>query len=61
MYKARLHSIVFWKALALIVLGIIFLALQPIIGLTVLGIGLLALFPPFIDYATSEFGLRISE
>ena len=56
-YKARLHSIVFWKPVALIVLGIIFLLLQPIIGMVVLAIGLLALIPPFIDYATSEFGI----
>lgn len=56
-YKARLHGIVFWKPLAIVVLGTIFLVIQPIIGMIVLAIGLLALIPPFIDYATSEFGI----
>jgi hypothetical protein len=55
-YKARLHGIVFWKPVALTVLGIIFLVIQPIIGSIVVAIGLLALIPPFVNYTTSEFG-----
>jgi hypothetical protein len=39
-YKARLHGIVFWKPLAIVVLGAIFLVIQPIIGMIVLAIGL---------------------
>ena len=31
-YKARLHWIIFWKSCALIILGGIFLLIQPIIG-----------------------------
>jgi uncharacterized membrane protein YdbT with pleckstrin-like domain len=56
-YKVRLHGIIFWKPLAIVVLGAIFLVIQPIIGMIVLAIGLLALIPPLIDYATSEFGI----
>ena len=56
-YEARLHGIVFWKPLVLVVLGTIFLVIQPIIGMIVLAIGLLALIPPFVEYATSEFGI----
>lgn len=56
-YKARLHWIVFWKPLAIIFLAIILLVIQPIIGMIVLAIGFLALIPPIIDYATSEFGV----
>jgi uncharacterized membrane protein YdbT with pleckstrin-like domain len=55
-YKARLHGIVFWKPVALTVLGIIFLVIQPIIGSIVVAIGLLALIPPLVNYTTSEFG-----
>ena len=56
-YRARLHRIIFWKPCALVLLGIIFFFLQPIIGMIVAAIGLLALIGPVIDYATSEFGV----
>jgi uncharacterized membrane protein YdbT with pleckstrin-like domain len=56
-YRAPLHWIVFWKPSALILCGIVFLLLQPIVGMVVVAIGLLALIPPAIDYATSEFGV----
>ena len=56
-YKAKLHWIVFWKSIALIVLGLIFLLIQPIIAVIVVAIGVFALLPPLIDYATSEFGV----
>lgn len=56
-FKARLHRIIFWKSCALVILGAIFLLIQPIIGGVVLLIGLCALISPVIDYATSEFGV----
>jgi uncharacterized membrane protein YdbT with pleckstrin-like domain len=56
-YKAKLHWVVFWKSIALIILGVIFLLIQPIIGIVVVAIGVLALLRPLIDYATSEFGV----
>lgn len=56
-YKARLHRMIFWKACALIILGAIFLLIQPIIGGLVILIGLFALLSPVIAYSTSEFGV----
>jgi len=56
-YAARLHRMIFWKPVALIVLGGIFLLIQPIIGAVVIAIGLLAVTSPAIAYATSEFGV----
>ena len=56
-YRARLHWIIFWKSCALVILGGIFLLIQPIIGGVVILIGLFALLFPLIDYATSEFGV----
>jgi uncharacterized membrane protein YdbT with pleckstrin-like domain len=56
-YKARLHSIIFWKPCALIFLGIVFLIIQPIVGAIVIASGVFALISPMIDYTTSEFGV----
>ena len=56
-YKAGLHWIIFWKSCALVILGGIFLLIQPIIGGVVILIGFFALLSPLIDYATSEFGV----
>ena len=56
-YRARLHWIIFWKPCAIVLLGIVFVFLQPIIGMIVLAMGILACIPPVIDYATSEFGV----
>ena len=50
-YKAKLHWVVFWKSITLIVLGLIFLLIQPIIAAVVIAIGIFALVPPLIDYA----------
>ena len=47
----------FWKSCALVILGGIFLLIQPIIGGVVILIGFFALLSPLIDYATSEFGV----
>jgi len=56
-YKARLHSIIFWKPCTLIFLGVVFLIIQPIVAAIVIAIGVFAIIFPFIDYATSEFGV----
>lgn len=56
-YKAKLHWIIFWKSCAVILLGIIFLFILPVIGMIILAIGLLAVISPLIDYITSEFGV----
>ena len=56
-YKARLHWIIFWKPFALIVLGIVFVFIQPIVAAIVIAIGVFALISPIVDYATSEFGV----
>jgi len=60
-YKARLHWIIFWKPFALIVLGIVFVFIQPIVAAIVIAIGVFALISPIVDYATSEFGSPIRE
>ena len=56
-YKARLHGIIFVKPVVLIVLGVIFLFIQPIIGSLVVVIGVVAVIPPLIAYLSSEFGV----
>jgi len=56
-YKARLHWVVFLKSITLIFLGLIFLLIQPIIAVVVIAIGVFALVPLLINYATSEFGV----
>jgi uncharacterized membrane protein YdbT with pleckstrin-like domain len=56
-YTAKLHWIIFWKSWALIVLGIVFLLIQPIVAGIIIAIGIFATISPIIDYATSEFGV----
>jgi uncharacterized membrane protein YdbT with pleckstrin-like domain len=56
-YKAKLHSVIFWKPCALIMLGVVFLFILLIAGMIVLAIGLITLIPPVTDYTTSEFGV----
>ncbi len=56
-YKAELHWIIFWKPIAVIFLGLLFLLIQPIIAAVVVTIGALALLSPLIDFWTSEFGV----
>ena len=56
--RARLHWIVFLKALAVFVVGLGLLYFDPkLIGLTVMAIGLLMALPPWIQRASSEFGV----
>jgi uncharacterized membrane protein YdbT with pleckstrin-like domain len=56
-YKARLHWIIFVKSIALILLGVSFAFIQPLIGGVVIFIGTAALIAPAVDYLTSEFGV----
>jgi uncharacterized membrane protein YdbT with pleckstrin-like domain len=56
-YKARLHWTIFWKSSALIILGGVFLLIQPIGGMIAVAIGIMALIPPTMAYTTSEFGV----
>lgn len=55
--RARLHWIVFLKAVAVVVVGLALLFLQPIVGAVVVGVGLLMAIPPWLERWTSEFGV----
>jgi len=55
--RARLHWIVFLKAVAVVVLGAALLFLQPIVGAVVIGVGVLMAVPPWLARLTSEFGV----
>jgi uncharacterized membrane protein YdbT with pleckstrin-like domain len=55
--RARLHWIVFLKAIAVVVVGLAVLFLQPIVGAVILGLGLLMAIPPWLERLTSEFGV----
>jgi uncharacterized membrane protein YdbT with pleckstrin-like domain len=55
--RARLHWIVFLKAVAVVIVGVALLFLQPIVGAVVIGVGLLMAVPPWLERLTSEFGV----
>jgi len=55
--RARLHWIVFLKAVAVVVVGLALLFLQPIVGTVVIGVGLLMAVTPWLERLTSEFGV----
>jgi uncharacterized membrane protein YdbT with pleckstrin-like domain len=55
--RARLHWIVFLKAVAVVVVGLALLYLQPIVGAVVIGVGVLMAVPPWLERLTSEFGV----
>ena len=56
--RARLHWIVFLKAIAVVTVGVIVLfLLQPTVGAIIGGAGLLMAVPPWLERATSEFGV----
>ena len=55
--RARLHWIVFIKAIFVVVVGIGVLFLQPIVGGVVVAVGALMALPPWIARASSEFGV----
>lgn len=56
--RARLHWIVFLKALAVFVVGLGLLYFDPkLIGAIVMAFGLLMALPPWIERVSSEFGV----
>ena len=55
--RARLHWIVFLKAIAVAVVGLAVLVVQPLVGAIIVGIGLLMALPPWLARTTSEFGV----
>jgi len=55
--RARLHWIVFLKAVAVIIVGLALLVVQPIVGAVIAGVGLIMAVPPFLERTTSEFGV----
>ena len=55
--RARLHWIVFLKAVAVVVVGLGLLYFQPIVGGVVIAVGLLMAVPPWLQRLTSEFGV----
>jgi len=55
--RARLHWIVFVKAIVVALVGLGLLLLQPIVGAVVIGVGILMAVPPWLERLTSEFGV----
>jgi uncharacterized membrane protein YdbT with pleckstrin-like domain len=55
--RARLHWIVFLKAIAVAVVGLAVLIIEPLVGAIIVGIGLLMALPPWLARTTSEFGV----
>jgi len=55
--RARLHWIVFVKAIVVALIGLGLLFLQPIIGGVVIAVGILMAVPPWLERLTSEFGV----
>ena len=56
-YKGRLHWAIFWKCSALVVLGGIFLLIQPIAGAVIIAIGVFGALSPIMAYSSSEFAV----
>ncbi len=56
-YRASLHWIIFLKSFAVVVLGVILVAVKPTVGGIGIVLGLLVGLPAFIRYKTSEFGV----
>jgi uncharacterized membrane protein YdbT with pleckstrin-like domain len=55
--RVRLHWIVFLKAIAIVVVGLAVVFIQPVVGAIVIGVGLLMALPPWLERTTSEFGV----
>jgi uncharacterized membrane protein YdbT with pleckstrin-like domain len=56
--RARLHWVVFLKAVAVVAVGLGLLYFEPrTIGLIVSGVGLVMAIPPWLERTTSEFGV----
>jgi uncharacterized membrane protein YdbT with pleckstrin-like domain len=59
-YRAKLHWIIFARAVVVLVVGVVlFIVLPgvPLAGAVVLLIGILMLVPPFVAYRTTELGV----
>lgn len=56
-HRARLHWLVFWKAGLTVAAGLVLLAVEPIVGLVVIAVGVILFVPPCVAYKTSEFGV----
>jgi uncharacterized membrane protein YdbT with pleckstrin-like domain len=56
-HKATLHWMIFGKAMLVVILGIVLLAVEPTIGALVDAVGLVMALPALIAYKTSEFGV----
>ena len=59
-YRAKLHWIIFARAVVLLVVGVVlFIVLPgvPLAGAVVLLIGIVMLAPPFVAYGTTELGV----
>jgi hypothetical protein len=55
--RARLHWVVFLKAIAVTLIGVAVLFIQPLIGAIIGGVGLVMAVPPWLERTTSEFGV----
>ena len=55
--RARLHWIVFLKAVAVVAIGLGLLFFEPIVGGVVIAVGLVMAVPPWLERLTSEFGV----
>lgn len=55
--RARCHWVVFAKAAAIVIAGLVVFAYQHTSGAVVIVIGLFAAIPPLIEFSTSEFGV----
>lgn len=56
-HKARLHWLIFGKAMLIIAIGVGVLVVEPRVGALVVAIGVMAAVPPLVAYQTSEFGV----
>ena len=55
--RARLHWIVFLKALAVVIVGLVLIAVQPLVGAVIAVVGVVMAVPPWLERWTSEFGV----
>ena len=55
--RARLHWIVFLKAVAVVIVGLALMMVQPLVGAVIGAVGLIMAVPPFLERTTSEFGV----
>ncbi|MSO83982.1 MAG: PH domain-containing protein [Acidobacteria bacterium] len=56
-HKARLHWLIFDKALLIIAIGVGALVVEPTVGVLIVAIGVIVALPPLVSYKTSEFGV----